>query len=79
MWTAVQKYREVRKQSKIYAQRSDSMLKGLSINLTSFVHVLTIDQKEEETLHNQQEDKDKGIGSDLVFTFKEDVKKIGKI
>ena len=43
------------------------MLKGLSINLTSFVPVLTIDQKEEETLHNQQEDKDKGIGSDLVI------------
>ena len=43
------------------------MLKGLSINLTSFVHALFIDQKEEETLHNQQEDKDKGIGSDLVI------------
>ena len=42
------------------------MLKGLSINLTSFVHVLTIDQKEAEILHNQEEDKERGIGSDLV-------------
>ena len=41
---------------------------------------LTIDQKDEETWYDQQDkDKDKGIGSDLVFTFKEDVKKIGKI
>ena len=48
----------------------------------SLTHVtsLTIDQKDEETWYDQQDiDKDKGIGSDLVFTFKEDVKKIGKI
>ena len=42
------------------------------------VTFLTIDQKDEETWYDQQDiDKDKGIGSDLVFTFKEDVKKIG--
>ena len=37
---------------------------------------MTIDHIDEETWYDQQDiDKDKGIGSDLVFTFKEDVKK----
>ena len=39
------------------------MLKGLSINLTSFVHVLTIDQKEEETLHENEKTKTNELGA----------------
>ena len=62
----------------LHAQLSYTHIKVIGHMYMWPMTFLTIDRKDEETWYDQQDiDKDKGIGSDLVFTFKEDVKKIG--